>query len=99
MSSITKNESVIITYKSDVITIKGQSFTATGKLPSSELMKIYWGNEGKGSIRVTMDVPDEPKKVQVKPSTKKKTVEQIITDLAEKGLDEDQIMKTEIELL
>lgn len=97
MTSITKNESVVVTYKNDTITIKGQSFTVTGKLPSSELMKIYWGNEGKGSAKVTMDVPAEPKKKVVKPTTKK-TVEQIITEFAEKGLDEDQIMKTEIEL-
>jgi hypothetical protein len=99
MSSITKNELVTVTYKNGTIEIKGQSYTVTGKLTSSELMKVYFGNEGKGSARVTMDVPDEPKKVQLKPATKKKTVEQIITDLAEKGLDEDQIMKTEIELL
>lgn len=96
MSSITKNESVVVTYKNDVITIKADSFTIVGKLPSAQLMQVYWGNEGKGSARVTMDVPDEPKKVE-KPATKK-TIEQIITELAEKGLDEAQIMQTEIEL-
>lgn len=97
MSSITKNEPVVVTYKNEVITIKADSFTIVGKLPSAQLMQVYWGNEGKGSARVTMDVPDEPKKV-VKPKSVKKTIEQIITELAEKGLDEDQIMKTEIEL-
>lgn len=98
MSQLSINELVTVTYKNDVITIKADSFTVTGKLPSSELMQIYWGNTGKGSARVTLDVPEPKPVVENKKPTTKKTIEQIITELAEKGLDEAQIMQTEIEL-
>ena len=95
MAEITKNESVSVTYKNDVITIKGQSFSIVGKLPSAELMKIYWGNTGKGSAQVTMDVP-EPKKPVVVAEKKKpqyKTLDAFVEAQAKSGMNEEQIME------
>ena len=94
MAEITKNESVSVTYKNDVITIKGQSFSIVGKLPSAELMKIYWGNTGKGSAQVTMDVPDEPKPSDNgKKTPQYKTLDAFIEAQAKSGMNEEQIME------
>lgn len=95
MSQITVNELVTVTYKNDVITIKGKSFTVSGKLSSAELMKIYWGSEGKGSARVTVDVPDAKPEVvaeKKKESPQYATLDAFIEAKAAEGLSEDQIM-------
>jgi len=79
MSQIKVQENVTVTYKNDKITIKGDTFVIEGSLAGSELMKVYWGNTGKGSVKLTLNAPDEPKKidekvVEVKEETKKATV-------------------------
>ena len=55
-----KNEAVTITYKNDKITMKGETFTATLSITGSELSKVYWGNVGKGSVKMVLE--DEKKK-------------------------------------
>lgn len=62
-----KNESVTITYKNDKITMKGKTFTATLSITGSELSKVYWGNEGKGTVKMVFDGEIEEKKPENKP--------------------------------
>lgn len=62
MSEIKIQENVVVTYKNDKITIKGETFVMEGILAGSELMQVYWGNTGKGSVKLTLNVPDKPTK-------------------------------------
>lgn len=62
-----KNEPVTITYKNDKITMKGKSFTATLSISGSELTKVYWGNEGKGTVKMVLEDSVPEKKPETKP--------------------------------
>lgn len=55
------NEPVSIVYKNDRITMKSKSFTATLSISGSELSKIYWGNEGKGTVKLQINEVALPK--------------------------------------
>lgn len=90
MPVVSKRENATITYSSGTIAIKGQTIDIVGAIPSSELMSIYWGSKGKGSVRVSMDIPEpEPVKVDEK---RKVILKDYVAELAEAGQSEDEIM-------
>ena len=62
----TLNEKVSITYADDKINIVGKTFKATLFVTQSSLMSLYMGNEGAGTAKLTVDVP-EPKANTSKP--------------------------------
>lgn len=62
----TVNESITINYVDDKISIVGKTFKATLFVSQSSLMSLYMGNEGVGTARLTIDVP-EPKSNTSKP--------------------------------
>lgn len=95
---IEKNEKVVIVYKNDKITVKGDSIWAEVSISSDELSKMYWGSQGKGSVKVAITVPDEQTPTPVAKDITKKTItlETYIGELAAKGLSEEDIMKTTI---
>jgi hypothetical protein len=72
-----KNEPVTITYKNDKITMTGKTFTAVLSISGSELSKVYWGNVGKGTVKMVLeDGPAEKKPV---PEAKKEEVSAPVT--------------------
>lgn len=90
MPVVSKKENVTITYSSGTIVIKGQTIDIVGAISSSELMSIYWGSKGKGSVRVSMDIPElEPVKVDEK---RKVILKDHVAELAKAGQSEDEIM-------
>ena len=73
-----KNEPVTITYKNDKITMTGKTFTATLSISGSELSKVYWGNVGKGTVKMVIEDGETKKEEVSAPVTKAtppKTVE------------------------
>jgi hypothetical protein len=59
MTKINRSEQVTITYRNDRITLTGKAIKGTLSISSSELAKVYWGNQGRGTFRLNYD--DEPK--------------------------------------
>lgn len=82
------NEPVTIVYKNDRITMKGKSFTATLSISGSELTKIYWGNEGKGTVKITMDVSADNKKQEGTPEKKPETPKAVKTETMSSSADD-----------
>lgn len=86
---IKRKEGSTVTYKDDKITISGDTFKLEGTLSTTQLMSLYSSGKGRTVITFTVEVPDQSKNT-------KKVLQDYITEMAEKGLTEEQIMKTEI---
>ena len=54
----TINENITITYADDKINIVGETLKATLFVSQSSLMSLYMGNQGSGTARLAIDVPD-----------------------------------------
>lgn len=97
---IEKKENVTLTYKNDKITVKGDTIWAEVSLSSDQLTKMYYGSQGKGTVKIAVDVPEEQPQtpIPVIEDVNKKTItlQTFIEDLAAKGLTEEEIMKTTI---
>jgi len=66
MPKHTIKENVSITYADDKINIVGKTFEATLFVTQSSLMGIYMGNQGTGTSKLTINIP-EPKANTSKP--------------------------------
>lgn len=93
----TRKEGVNLVYKNDKITVTGETFKLEGTLPTSELTKVYMGSTGRSVATLTLKVKETQKDVEPKTiEIKKITISNLIDELANKGLSEDEIMKTEV---
>lgn len=66
MPKQTIKENVSITYADDKINIVGKTFQATLFVTQSSLLSLYMGNEGAGTAKLTINIP-EPKANTSKP--------------------------------
>lgn len=66
MTKVTLNENITATYNDGKVYLTGKTFKATLFITQDNLMNIYMGNQGSGTARLTIDVP-EPKANTLKP--------------------------------
>lgn len=54
-------QKVTLHYNNDVITIKGQTFTAVMEITSDQLRSMYFGGNGSGTVTLHLPDPDPSK--------------------------------------
>jgi hypothetical protein len=53
--AIEKKVDVAFNYANDKITVKGKGVDLVLQVSSSELSKVYWGGNGKGILKLTVE--------------------------------------------
>lgn len=72
---ITRKESVKLSYKDDKITFVGDTFNGVLSISSEQLQNLYFGNPGRGILKLNVEIPDEKK--ETPPPTVTPTVAEV----------------------
>ena len=65
VNKINREERATISYDGSHITIRGDDFSVTALISTSELMGIYMNGKGNAKVKLTVDLPEEPKPAPV----------------------------------
>ena len=65
VNKINREEGATISYDGTHITIRGDDFSVTALVSTSELMGIYMNGKGNAKVKLTVDLPEDPKPVPV----------------------------------
>jgi len=60
VNKINREERATISYDGSHITIRGDDFSVTALVSTSELMGIYMNGKGNAKVKLTIDLPEEP---------------------------------------
>ena len=65
VNKINREERATISYDGSHIVIRGDDFSVTALVSTSELMGIYMSGKGNAKVKLTVDLPEEPKPAPV----------------------------------